>query len=84
MVMISGNLLDSATAVSFGLMTLCDFAKSMPGTMFYTIDQDELLSLTDDKFTFFSNKEQRVSNISGCNVHVMNKFSLHRIIENDY
>ena len=61
-----------------------DFAKSMPGTMFYTIDRDELLSLTNDKFTFFANKEQRISNISGCNVHVMNKFSLNRIIENDY
>lgn len=63
-----------------------NFAKPMPGKMFYSTDRDILIKLDDTKFTFLLEKENNNSYfpavISDSNVHVMNKYSLNRIIDN--
>lgn len=61
------------------------FAASLPGTMYYTTDKDVLLELKDDTFKFlieYKNGQYYPAKISNSNVHVMNKFSLNRIIDN--
>lgn len=65
-----------------------NFAKSMPGTLFYSTDRDILLELNEDNFLFLLEKQNDYGNytslrIKNCNVHVMNKFSLNRVIDND-
>lgn len=62
-----------------------NFAKKMPGTMFYTTDKDIVCSINDATFTFLLEKENRLNEyvpatISNSSVHVMNKFSLAEII----
>jgi hypothetical protein len=65
--------------------TTNDFVKEMPGTLYYTTDRDELISLNDEKFVFLIEKENQYENfltkIEGKTVHVMNKYSLGRIID---
>jgi len=68
--------------------TNSNFAKPMPGKLFYSIDRDLLVDLKDDNFLMLIEKENDYGNyspmrIKGCNLHVMNKFSLDRIIKND-
>jgi hypothetical protein len=67
--------------------TTNDFVKEMPGTLYFTTDRDELVSLKEDDFLFLIEKEnqheQFLTRIKGKTVHVMNKYSLGRII-NDH
>lgn len=65
-----------------------EFAKKMPGKMFYITDRDILLEIKNKKFTMLLENEKSFGNyfvatVNECNVHVMNKFSLGRIIDND-
>jgi len=58
-----------------------DWAKTLPGKMFYTLDKDILHKLDNNKLTFLLQKERYVgeyilASVKDCNVHVMNKFSL--------
>lgn len=62
-----------------------NFANPLPGTMFYTTDKDILLKLDDTTFKFlieFKTGAYFPASITDSNVHVMNKFSLNRIIDN--
>ena len=64
------------------------FASSLPGKKYYTADRDILWELNDDNFLFLVEKEGHLGEytplrIKGSSVHVMNKFSLNRIIDND-
>lgn len=57
----------------------------MPGTMYYTLDNDTLLSIDDTKMHFLVQKDQGSVDMihaktQGLDVHVMNKFSLLRNI----
>jgi hypothetical protein len=64
-----------------------DFAKSMPGTLYFSSDKDELVYLNDDQLILLlestTNKEQSLVSLTKANVHVMNKFSIERILKND-
>ena len=62
-----------------------NFAKPMPGTMYFATDRDVLISIEDDNFILLLEKEKQSGQyfpckITGSNVHVMNKFSLGRVI----
>lgn len=62
-----------------------DFAQCLPGKHLYTIDKDILWDLKEDKMTFLVEKKNYLGEYTaiktqGQNVHVMNKFSLERII----
>ena len=61
-----------------------DFVKQMPGTLYYSLDKDELIELKDDSFLFLVEKKDQSNlfpvRIKGKTVHVMNKYSLERII----
>jgi hypothetical protein len=64
-----------------------DFANKLPGKKYYTADRDILWKLEDDNFLFLVEKEQHLGEytplrIKGSSVHVMNKFSLNRVIDN--
>jgi hypothetical protein len=63
-----------------------NFAKPMPGKMFYTTDRDLLVGLDNTKFTFLLEKQTNngyfPAVIYNNSVHVMNKYSLSRIIDN--
>jgi hypothetical protein len=65
--------------------TTGNFVKEMPGTLYYTADKDELIELKDDEFLFLLEKENDEKHfpafIKGKTVHVMNKYSLGRIID---
>ena len=60
--------------------------KPMPARMFTTTDCDILHKIDGDRYTFFLDKESHpgqytVNSVRGCNLHVMNKFSLGRCID---
>lgn len=63
------------------------FVGEMPGTLYYTTDRDELIGLDDDKFVFLLEKENQsehfLSKIKSKTVHIMNKYSLNRIISDN-
>ena len=64
-----------------------DFVSSLPGKHYYSIDKDVLHTIKDDEMTVLLEKSQRlgeytVSKVKGMNLHVMNKFSLERAIDN--
>lgn len=64
-----------------------EFAGILPGTHYYSIDKDVLQKIIDDEFTVLVEKPNRLgeytlSKIKGSNLHVMNKFSLERAIDN--
>jgi len=64
------------------------FAEELPGTMFYTADRDILWEMNDDKMMFLVGKENYLGEYTavqtkGLTVHVMNKFSLTRIIDKE-
>ena len=62
-----------------------NFTNPLPGTMFYTTDKDILLTINDTTFKFlieFKTGAYFPASINDSNVHVMNKFSLNRIIDN--
>jgi hypothetical protein len=62
-----------------------NFVKKMPGTLYYTTDRDDLVKLNDDSFLFLIEKEnqseQFLARVNSKTVHVMNKYSLGRIID---
>ena len=62
-----------------------NWAKTLPGKMFYTLDRDLICKLEEDNLLFLVEKQNRsgeytLASTKGSNVHVMNKFSLARII----
>ena len=65
-----------------------NFAKKMPGTMFYTTDKDIVCEIQDETFTFLLEKSNALgeyvpAKITGSSVHVMNKFSLAEVIDEE-
>jgi hypothetical protein len=65
-----------------------DFAKEMPGKLFYTLDKDILWELNQNSYLFLMEKENYLGEYTplrfqGNTVHVMNKFSLNRIIDQE-
>ena len=62
-----------------------NWAKTLPGKMFYTLDRDIVKTIKDNSLTFLLQKENYVgeyilASTKDCNVHVMNKFSLGELI----
>ena len=62
-----------------------DWAKTLPGQMFYTLDRDILKKIKDNSLTFLLEKENCtgeyiIASTKVCNVHVMNKFILVELI----
>lgn len=64
-----------------------NFVKELPGTLFYTTDKDVLLSIDQDEFKFLIEDKDKgdyfLSKVKGSSIHVMNKFSLNEIIDNE-
>jgi len=61
------------------------FVGELPGKMLYTTDQDLIIDLKNDKMKFLVQKEKHLGeytalSTNGQSIHVMNKFSLGRII----
>jgi len=81
---------DHAFSIAIHIMngfTDNNFAGKMPGTMYYCTDKDVLLDLREDNFLFLVQKRNESNEytplrIKGSNVHVINKYSLNRIIDN--
>lgn len=66
-----------------------NFANAMPGKMWYTTDKDILISIVKDSMTFMVEKEKSFGNYTAITsnnqtVHVMNKFSLGRVIDKGF
>ena len=64
-----------------------NFVGTLPGKKFYAIDKDVLHSIKDDEIKMLVEKPGRLGeylavNLKGSNVHIMNKFSLERAIDN--
>tara|TARA_B100001287_G_C22686502_1_gene534075 strand:+ start:12902 stop:13744 length:843 start_codon:yes stop_codon:yes gene_type:complete len=64
-----------------------NFAGLLPGKKFYAIDKDVVLDIVNDEIKLLVQKEKRLGeytgvNLKGSNCHVMNKFSLERVIDN--
>ena len=62
-----------------------NFASPLPGKHYYTVDKDILWSLTNDELLFLVEKKDYLGEYyalrtKGQSIHVMNKFSLERII----
>ena len=62
-----------------------DWAKTLPGKMFYTLDRDFVKKIKDDSLQFLLQKEKYegeyiLASTKDCNVHIMNKFSLGELI----
>jgi hypothetical protein len=65
-----------------------DFAKLMPGKLYYTTDKDVLVDIKNDEFMFLIEKEQYLGEyvpikFKNNSVHVINKFSLNRFIDKE-
>ena len=65
------------------------FAQQLPGSMLYTTDKDVLQQLKDDKFMFLVEKKDYLGEYTalttqGQTIHVMNKVSLNRIIDQEF
>ena len=63
-----------------------NFASQLPGKHYYTIDKDILWSLTNDEMLFLIEKKDYLGEYyavrtKGQSIHVMNKFSLERTID---
>lgn len=63
-----------------------DFAKSMPGTLYFATDKSILWEISSDSLLFLLEKstydgEYTPLRIKNSNLHVMNKFSLNRCID---
>ena len=66
-----------------------DFAQQLPGSMMYTTDKDVLWQLDDDEMMFLVEKKEYLGEYtalktSGQTIHVMNKSSLNRIIDQEF
>jgi len=65
-----------------------DFVKPLPGKHYYTIDKDILWQMKDDSMLFLVEKKDYLGEYlpiltKGQSVHVMNKFSLERVINEE-
>jgi hypothetical protein len=65
-----------------------DFAIELPGKMTYLEDRDILVTITDDKVKFITQKKDHLGEyiagkVQGIDVHIMNKYSLSRVIDGD-
>lgn len=63
-----------------------EFAKEMPGKLYYTTDKDILFKIDENEFLFLLEKEKHIGEYTPIkfkkhNIHVMNKFSLNRCID---
>jgi len=63
-----------------------DFVKPLPGKHYYTIDKDILWKIENDEMLFLVEKEKYLGEYlpiktKGNSIHVMNKFSLERVID---
>ena len=62
-----------------------NFIKQLPGTLYYITDRDLLIEETDGVFKFLVEKKDSTGyfpvKITGENVHIINKFSLGRYID---
>ena len=66
-----------------------DFAQQLPGKMLYTTDKDILWNLNHDNMMFLVEKKDYLGEYTalktqGQTIHVMNKFSLNRIIDKEF
>ena len=66
-----------------------NFAQQLPGSMMYTTDKDVLYKMTEDEMMFLIEKkdylgEYTALNTKGQTIHVMNKVSLNRIIDQEF
>lgn len=63
------------------------FAKNIPGKLFYTLDRDIFIKQRDRDFYFLVEKENQTDylplKVSNNDIHIMNKYSLLRIIGNE-
>lgn len=65
-----------------------DFAKHLPGKMIYSTDKDILWEMNDDSLLLLVQKKKYLGEYTpirtkGMNIHVMNKFSLGRMIDKE-
>lgn len=62
-----------------------DFAKKLPGKLFYITDRDYCIDIknNDMKFLVRNNNNYIPLKISNTDVHIMNKFSLSRVLNNE-
>ena len=65
-----------------------DFVKHLPGKMIYSTDKDILWKMNDDELLLLVQKKKYLGEYTpirtkGMNVHVMNKFSLGRMIDEE-
>lgn len=66
-----------------------EFAGNLPGSMVYTTDKDILWSMKDDSMVFLVEKkgylgEYTAIKTKGQTIHVMNKVSLNRIVDEEF
>lgn len=91
---INSNLFRNDFAFSIALHIMNGFtsnnqvSQTLPGKHYYIIDQDLLWNVKNDQLTFLVHKKQyegqyTLISTDGTDVHVMNKFSLERIINNE-
>jgi hypothetical protein len=67
--------------------TCGDFVKPLPGNLYYSTDRDELLNIEEEKLILLleekNENEKSIVSLNSCNVHVMNKFSIERMLTHD-
>ena len=82
---------DFAFSIAIHIMngkTNGEFAVELPGTMTYIHDRDVLLKIAKDKMNFLIEKKDHLgeyiaAKTTGIDVHVMNKYSLIRVIDGE-
>ena len=90
---IDSGLFRNDFAFSIAIHIMNGFSKGnlvtpLPSKHYYITDKDILLNIDGDKMTFLLEKERYLGEYTlikteGLNVHVMNKFSLERVIDGD-
>lgn len=79
---------DIAYSIAIHIMNGCtngDFAKDLPGKLYYTMDRDILIDVKDSSMKFLverinSNSQYLPLKVDNLDIHVMNKYSLQRNI----
>ena len=61
------------------------WGESMPGTLWTSTDKDLVCSIDDDKIILLAHKDYDYLGVclQGANTHIMNKFSLERVLESE-
>lgn len=80
---------DHAFSIAIHIMngyTGTSWAGKMPGRMLYTLDKDVLVEMNDREFRILLEKKNRqgeytLINTKDTSVHLMNKFSIHRVLK---